>query len=544
MLYINEKMKTKLISFLLHNYGVNSNKLIDIITNNNLNLLLLDFIKTYDFNKYGINKILKYKQKEKNKVFKEEIERFIYQCEINNLEPIFLKGIFLATLLYDDIDDRLCNDIDILVKVEQFEVYKNILLGLGYSLEKFEHEEDTNVLLNELSQMHVVFKKKVKNIMIFYEIHGCIINPPVTFKNITQDFILDACKVNVLDLNVKILSIEYNLVFLMLHFFKHLPCEYFEQMIFKKNVFINISNLHDIALLLSIYNSQIDWSKVSSIAHKMNVTDYVIIVLKYVKQIYGEVVSDESVSVLINNANEVSYIASGHYEVFGLGKFSWLFDMLIDKIFDVPFIKILTGELPENINLVDFAFCQDKGILIKDVEEIILKDIYKISKGNKGEIDVELNVNVNKDCLKISINVLNKCCCCHIDTDDKWFFNKDSIEVIIVKPEYIVHRMFTICSRQDSNYIMMTSYNFDEGFRHILSEDYYELMIDDNGFTISLTIPWEELDISYDKNTIVPFNVTGLISDEETKELLYSCNLFNKDKYIWDFKDIGSISFV
>lgn len=144
--------------------------------------------------------------------------------------------------------------------------------------------------------------------------------------------------------------------------------------------------------------------------------------------------------------------------------------------------------------------------------------------------------------IALKYNVTNKKCCCYKNEKDVCY-TRDGIEIIVIKDHCVIHRMFTVSNIQKQFSMVIYSNNTEEIIDIGRTEVKYFLDIQENGFSISLVIPWSFLDINTDVDRIVPFNVAGLVSNPETLMQDKACTIFKKDELIWNFQDINGVDF-
>lgn len=539
-------MISKLESFLITNYGNDDNMLINIIKRSNLQLIATDLMKVNNKEYLRYNR-WKNKQKIEYDIFLSEISKFIYLCNKKKLKPIFMKGIFLAADVYDKLESRISTDVDILINKEVIGLYKNILVEMGYFNNDLNENADIEDFIQYLNVKHLIFKKKVEDYTVHFEIHNSIINPPILFNDITYDFKINSYKADLLGLQPYIFSVEYNLVFLMLHFFKHLPLLYFHNMIFKRHVKVNLSNLHDIALLVQKHGKNIDWNKMVYISKKMMVIKVIRMVCNMVNEIYDDIFPTDFVTDLINNM-DYNYMSTQNLEYLGLGKFLWLLDIVFDEISKLSLIEILYGQLPESINLIDISQCKSKSYVVHANKVIHIKNnctikypLSNISDNSMILANTVVEAIINSDMLSINLTVDSKSCCFY--EGDGPFYDKDSIEVFFIKKDHILHKMFTLTKNVNDLCITMSSYNTDE-IRIISKNDFnYDILLNNNGFILQLDIPWSFIGIDCKKDNIVAFNISGVISNPVTCRILSNCQLFGNENYVWDFRNVGILEF-
>lgn len=64
-----------------------------------------------------------------------------------------------------------------------------------------------------------------------------------------------------------VFEIEYNIVYLMLHFYKHLPRN-FHFLMYHEETFLKLLNVHDIACFIMKNAKNVDWVRVVEIVKK------------------------------------------------------------------------------------------------------------------------------------------------------------------------------------------------------------------------------------------------------------------------------------
>lgn len=524
----------------------NSKDIIKLISNLNLKFLTEDYQKRIDPKNVMPCKILKLRQKAKYQLFIAAIKEFLLECEKHDLKPVFLKGVFLAVDLYEEIETRSSNDIDILIDIEEFPLYYEILNRLGYVYEYYTEETDYyEFYYNELQERHLGYIKRVNNQIICIEVHSVLINASSLFVNTADEFLKNSRQIESLGMKPYVLDLEHNLVQLLIHFFKHLTEYYFQNMLFQREIYVNISNLHDIALYMDKYKDEIDMNKVIEIAKRMMIVKYVELVMILVNKIYGELFSPDCLFLFSSN-EEYSRMGILDSQKNGFGKMVWLLDIYVDYCKDLTPKQFVLGMMPEEFRLIDIALCErSKALTVKTGENTEIEEFYEFpmhTDGKQENVKTRLHISVNSDFLEIQYDVANKICCCYESETDECY-KKDSIEIIVIKNNYVVHRMLTVSMKQNEYSMVLYSDNTGSVIDLALTEVKYNLNIYDNGFQIQLKVPWSFMDINPDIDRIVPFNVAGLVSDPDTSTQHKACNLFNKDELIWNFRDICGIEF-
>lgn len=517
-----------------------------IISSFKLKLITEEYQRKLDQKAEILCNILKTRQKKRNNAFLLAISEFLEECEKKNLKPIFFKGLFLAADLYDQMEKRISNDIDIIIPLSDFHKYNEILENLGYIHEFYCEDLDNYEYYREqIKQYHLGYIKEVNNETVHIEIHASIVNPASLFENITDEFIQNASIKELLGLKIFILDIEYNLVALSMHFFKHLPLTYFQNLLFQRAIDVNLSNIHDIALLVNKYKSDINWEKVLSIAKRMKVVKYFLMVATFVNKIYGEIFEADVLKMFSDNIHS-SILFTENSERGGLGKLLWLFDMYVDYCFEITPKQFLLGKLADGFNLTKIGMRKNSTLYsVHKDEKKCIDRIFQFSLENHQNkiVQVYFHIIFSTSDLVIQYHVNNKICCPIVNYKEECY-KKDGIEIIVIKDNYIVHRMFTI-KKNNTMYSMVVYSNNTESIMKLDdTEVVYYLDVQQNNFNISLRIPWSYLDINCERDKHFLFNIAGLISNPETCTQERACNIFNPDKFIWDFRGINGIKFV
>ena len=183
--------------------------IIRVINYSHLRLLTVNYQKNIDRNYYYISMVSKRVQSGIYEVQYEAIQEFLHICEQSGLKPVFMKGIFLAVELFK---------------------------GLGYECDGSESLEKR---YEQVQSRHIRYQKKVGEIVVLIEVHSSILNPPNLFRIDVRQFLINIRQIEYRGLKPYVLAIEYNLIALILHFFKHLPADYFQKaMVGKKCISI------------------------------------------------------------------------------------------------------------------------------------------------------------------------------------------------------------------------------------------------------------------------------------------------------------------
>lgn len=457
--------------------------------------------------------VLFFKQKKRNQLYLKEIQCLLKRAEENSLVLVFLKGIFLAKELYANYDIRLSDDIDILIDTEHEKEWRLLLKEAGYTIQK-----DCDINFS-----HVVFTKQVNGSLITLEVHGHIINPPFLFTDFTKLFFNNLNCINYNGNKVYILKKEFNLIYLILNFYKSLPFYYFENSLYMRKTIIYVSKLHDIALL--ILKEKIEWRNVIYIGQKTKTIRFIYLVLKYINEIYENIVPNEIMYELLYDRSE-TYISNRKMEVLGQGKFSWLFQQIYNKLEDCNLSDLIFSKLPVSFHLLDYI-SGDRIFL----NQYYFKE-YHLDMGNGEDTDIKIALKVTEAGLNVHLNATNKTCCLYNGEGE--FYDKDGIEIIVLLDKCIMHRMFTLNKSEDKVNVLRTSYN-DKNICFENKNYNFSFESHTNGFDMKLFVSWREFDL-FDLKKKVAIEVAALVSNPVFEKINCQCSVFENNKDIWNFK--------
>lgn len=545
-------MEHILIEFIRNNYD-NENDRIDIIRRNTLLQLFEDYFKSSNTKLYYLSRALNLKQSIRNKIVLDEIYTFVTKCNKLHLKPIFLKGILLALDIYTaNVERRKSSDIDIVIDVNEFDMYYQILCELGYDLYDKYGLNSLDACKELLPRMHLEFTKIVNNQLIHIEIHGSFINPPSLYMIDSNEFIANSQIVQYNDQTLRILSKEYNFIYLILHFMKHIPSSYLHNYLFNNEVYINMSNIHDIALLTDKYKYLMNWDLIVDISIRMKLTKLIYYVCNLVEQIYGEIF-DHSFIDKLNQNKEYSFMSPENAEYYGIGKFMWLFSDYIDNILSVSAKDLLLGKLSDKFDPINISIKDNPYSPIifnnasKHTEYNIIKKFtsdFINEYGTNPSADFE--VNINDHGIDLSFKTYYKPCCFY--DGEGQYYEKDGFEMILIRNNRIIHRMFTISKLENQIYLIISSHNFNDIIKLKINEDYngmtYTYDIREYDFSLYISIPWSTLGI--DKNeAIIPFNISAVITNPKDTTIFKHehGSIYNDDRSMWEFCGINYISF-
>ena len=123
------------------------------------------------------------------------------------------------------------------------------------------------------------------------------------------------------------------------------------------------------------------------------------------------------------------------------------------------------------------------------------------------------------------------------------FRRKDSLEIIAIKKECIVHRLFTIAKNEKGYFVICSSNNWEKAIYLSETDVNYKVSVTENMFACKYLIPWKFLDVNIQTDRIVPFNICAVITNPDNVSDNRTCNIFNKGQNFWDFRGVGSIEY-
>ena len=172
-----------------------------------------------------------------------------------NIHPIIFKGLLLSRILYGNIFERMCNDLDIYIQDHQFDQALKLLLNNGYKLRSEE----------ELKRQHHVVLIKEKSIVL--ELHKNIYHPMIGInENLLKN---EICNWEFGKNTFPSFSITGTFLHLLYHLYMDtLLCSFDVYTIFVTRSIRKaprfLYRAYEIALFSEKYFSEIDWTKVAN----------------------------------------------------------------------------------------------------------------------------------------------------------------------------------------------------------------------------------------------------------------------------------------
>ncbi len=254
------------------------------------NFELLKHKDVFKFKDSYNNAILKFKQKEKNKLISKELGIISSKldCKI-----ILLKGLVLAQELYFPCSERLFSDIDILVMHKDLDIIMKSLEYCGFQkcCEKVRHykycsddlfkyiysEQDMRLQIN-----HIVYEKTINGIDLIVELHTSFAG--ARYQCVSYiDVFNRAIEVPSIAKGVYKLAPHDLLLYQMCHYCKHIGNYIFYN---SEHLCIKERDIHEIAMLIKKYADNISWDLMIDRAIKWNMLGNINLCLSILNELY------------------------------------------------------------------------------------------------------------------------------------------------------------------------------------------------------------------------------------------------------------------
>lgn len=235
-----------------------------------------------------------YEQQERTRLHQGEINKISEVFEKENIRYAFLKGAVLNTIFYQ-IGDRISNDTDMMVDVNDIEKVTKILQNLGYIQGevregKLYSATKKELLFARLNTYEIVpFNKPVdERYLPFHEVD-------INFRLSNDDtqesasvMLQNTIVLNNTEYNIRTLSLEYFLVFLCIHHYREAT------MIFKivSGNDLTLYKFMDIHFLISSKYGEINWEQLLEICIALGRQKDVYYTLYYTEKLYPNTLDD------------------------------------------------------------------------------------------------------------------------------------------------------------------------------------------------------------------------------------------------------------
>ena len=232
----------------------------------------------WEYEKTIIGNILIYK----------EVLKILNALKDNDIEIILLKGIIFSKTLYENIGLRPLSDVDFLIKEDDVEKLRNILLNSGYEIYR-----DKN--FNKIDRGALVFitNKGENNLRVQLDFHWELVNLEPLRSDIKwsiESLWQNAEDFNFEGINVKTLSPEDHILYLIYHNFFHHGGQ-------------NLINLIDVIKIVNLKH-YLDWKYIIKSAEKLNLQIAMYLTLMICKKYVN---LDDAIFSKLKNVNYLSY---------------------------------------------------------------------------------------------------------------------------------------------------------------------------------------------------------------------------------------------
>ena len=273
-----------------------------------LGFILLEYVKTLDYQYYQTLKKIVAKQRVKNNIMRQEIYLLNKIFHQNKLNVAHIKGIALYDDLYQDepVINRKINDIDILVSNNNIKDILNILGDVGYIVAAT-HEKVNCKLCdkvgNEVQKRLIhypVFTKYHDEIDEYIDLdcHITLVHNNIHKEKITEVFLSHTVNTPSNDGILTLLDINDRLIHLILHYSK----EYFRnsvrwfitgERVVDSDYRMRLDLLYDIALFINKYNENINWQYIISFVKKIEAYDEFSKIISLLKKICPDILFNQ-----------------------------------------------------------------------------------------------------------------------------------------------------------------------------------------------------------------------------------------------------------
>jgi hypothetical protein len=275
---------------------------------------------------------------ERNKFYLDRLSEIMKEFEKVNLVVPILKGNLLASVVYPEIEARVFNDLDLIMKLDDVNILTKVLEDLGYVQGEF--NEDTQVIVEAtrkvklLQQMnsHEIqefLKKSDNNFAKIIEVdvnHDILWKGNCPYKVDTRDLIKRAVPIEFNGVKGYMLDYIDNIIQLSCHLYKEATL-----MIYIDGIKdLKIYKFADLYMYIKKYFSNIDWKLLIERVKEYNLDKVVYYNFYYIELMFGEIIP-EFVNEALRPEN-LTYldeyaIESQEPSVWGFDFFTRLFDV-------------------------------------------------------------------------------------------------------------------------------------------------------------------------------------------------------------------------
>ena len=227
-----------------------------------------------------------------------DLEKVIKLCNKNNIPIIPLKGIPLIHFIYKDFGLRSMSDIDILVKDNDIEKFKEILLDNGWELD---NSQEISPFVTQMADSQHPYTFTLGSTKI--ELHNKLHSGLSSYQINLEKYWLHADEIDLLDGKVYHFSATDFLQHLCFHLHKHLINEH------------NVAMKHfiDIAAFIKKYETEINWENLISSSKQYNCEVEIRDTLELCRDYFETTIPDDIFQLLIGPSEFDPHFLFVHY---------------------------------------------------------------------------------------------------------------------------------------------------------------------------------------------------------------------------------------
>ncbi|MHB1483659.1 MAG: nucleotidyltransferase family protein [Saccharofermentanales bacterium] len=233
-------------------------------------------------------------QKVKDDLFLKEAKKINVLAEENDVEIIYLKGLFLAADLYENIYERIFGDMDMVIRLGDLDKTLKIFNETGYSISNDDLDDYSfDAIYKYITTVrHIEFSKECeygnKKVVLKIELHCDLTNPPKVNNINMDDIFARSVRKKLLGCDIRILDVNDYIIYFAFHFMAHhylnlshlyspgKPCG---------NFTTNLQQLYDIALFIDKYAAEISWDCIFKRCKEFGVCVH----FAYVSKLFNEI---------------------------------------------------------------------------------------------------------------------------------------------------------------------------------------------------------------------------------------------------------------
>lgn len=418
-----------------------------------------------------------------NNIILNELERIIKITRQNNINVVLVKGFALSQIIYNDLNSRQFNDIDLLVSEKDMKKTYYLLSDLGFAQytgydvkEKKINTIDKPILLYG-SNFHEFkcIKLLEDGFCLSIEIKKTTSAIPFQYIN---DFFTNVEEIYIINFYINTINLDYTLIHLIANSYEsYEPPEYLT--VIKSN----IRDLYEPYIFIKKYGNEIDWIKLSILSNKYMITHKFFYMLNLLSGIYGNFISPEIIDLF--NIPKITYDYKGNIDG---SIYSWesnfFYRLFNDEERNAEFARVKKALIYRSNNHYE----ED----VKTESLSILSDYGNYTSFNLGNQEIKYMFTYNKNSLYLNLIasnvVLNKL--------DKYY-----IVVSFLDNKTTLYRYIIIEKTKDSSNLYIQFINLDNC-------SHQSINIGDECL-IRVFIPVNSLQIDFkESNNRLLFNVT------------------------------------